>query len=385
MARDEISIVDSALERVLARLRPDTTHINCDFNNSEGFYIYGAGDLGCLALEYLTARAVPVLGVVDQFKRGHLCAGERDKVKIVGPTAIDAKTRKTVPIVVAIANHAFEPIRAQLTGIGWQIVIPFYAFTAEPQKSHPLQSGWKTGQVSDAERDSIDIILAHLVDQMSRAHYASFLSWHTDLSELLFDQYPIVPEDRYVIPEFISAIEHRSAQLVDVGSHRAEIVKKYSRRALNFSEYVLIEPDPDSFQNLSQEIKGIPYAEERFRKLHMLLGEGNGQQNFVTGLGFCSQSWQFGNTLKEMKTLDSLELKPSLLKIHTEGTEFSIIKGGLKTIRYHKPCLVYSVYHKREGFYRDIAEPMMLIPDYNWYFRLHAFQGTGAFVYGVPQ
>ena len=385
MLRDEPSLVDSALERVLARIWSDPPPINSDLNHFEGLYIYGAGDLGCLAVEYFAARDLPVLGVVDKFKTGYLRAGEREEVKIVDPAAVDAETKKTRPIVVAIATHAFDPIRAQLTKIGWRIVIPFYAFTAEPQKSHPLQNGWKIGQVSEAEKDAIDVILAHLNDQMSRAHYASFLSWHIDQSELLFDQHPIVPEDRYVISEFVSAIKHRSAQLVDVGSHRAEIVKKYSKRAQYFSEYILIEPDPDSFQNLSEEIRGIPHVADRFRRLNLLLGEKNTQQNFVTGLGYCSQTWEFGKILKEVKTLDSLALNPSLVKIHTEGTELSIIKGGLETIRRHKPCLVFSVYHKREGFYKDIAEPMTLIPSYKWYFRLHAFQGTGAFVYGVPQ
>ena len=385
MSRDDPSFVDLALERVLGRLGSNTLHNNCDLNHPGGIYIYGAGDLGCLAMEYFVARGIPVLGVADKFKMGYLRTGEREKFQIVDPASVDAQTQKTKPIVVTIATHAFEPIRAQLRQIGWRMVIPFYAFAAEPQKSHPLQNGWKIGQVSEAERDAIDTILAHLNDQTSRAHYASFMLWHIDQSELLFDQHPIVPEDRYVIPEFVSAIEHRSAQLVDVGSHRAEIVKKYSKRSHHFGEYVLIEPDLQSFQNLSKEIRGISHTSEQFRKLNILLGEEKTKQKFVSGLGYCSQAWKFGKTIKEVETLDSLELNPSLLKIHTEGTELSIIKGGLETLRRYKPCLVFAVYHRREGFYKDIAEPMTMIPHYNWYFRLHAFQGTSAFVYGVPK
>ena len=91
------------------------------------------------------------------------------------------------------------------------------------------------------------------------------------------------------------------------------------------------------------------------------------------------------NTLKvNVITLDSLELNPSYLKIHTEGTEASILKGGISTIKKHKPLIAYSVYHRREGFYEDIAEIMRLFAGYNWFFRLHSFHGTGAFVYAIP-
>ena len=46
--------------------------------------------------------------------------------------------------------------------------------------------------------------------------------------------------------------------------------------------------------------------------------------------------------------------------------------------------IAYSVYHRREGFYEDIAEIMKLFEGYNWFFRLHSFHGTGAFVYAIP-
>ena len=46
----------------------------------------------------------------------------------------------------------------------------------------------------------------------------------------------------------------------------------------------------------------------------------------------------------------------------------------ISTIKKHKPLIAYSVYHRREGFYEDIAEIMRLFAGYNWFFRLHSFQ-----------
>lgn len=42
----------------------------------------------------------------------------------------------------------------------------------------------------------------------------------------------------------------------------------------------------------------------------------------------------------QMKTLDSLNLKPDYIKIDVEGYEFFVIKGGLKTIKESKPVMV---------------------------------------------
>ena len=82
--------------------------------------------------------------------------------------------------------------------------------------------------------------------------------------------------------------------------------------------------------------------------------------------------------------MDSLQIKPDLIKIHTEGTELDVLMGAKKTIINYKPFLVCSVYHRREGFYSDITTPIKNFKNYNWFFRLHGFQGTGAFIYGIP-
>jgi hypothetical protein len=76
---------------------------------------------------------------------------------------------------------------------------------------------------------------------------------------------------------------------------------------------------------------------------------------------------------------------PDLIKIHTEGSELDILKGAAKTIKRYNPLLAYSVYHNRDGLCRAIIEPMKSFDNYLWYFRLHCYQGTGAFVYGVPK
>lgn len=138
-------------------------------------------------------------------------------------------------------------------------------------------------------------------------------------------------------------IDKANATAVDVGSNIgnhsiffAEVFKKvYS-----------IEPSYHSFRLLSMNLEPYPNAEA----LHCGLGDKAGEAVLSENIGnYGSASAIYnGNTGEgtsiSLTTLDSVFSDVSeigLIKIDVEGMEYSVLKGGVETLRKHEPVLAF--------------------------------------------
>jgi FkbM family methyltransferase len=378
---DERSLtVDRLTQRLLASANSFVEPIDI----SSGVYIYGAGEFGILAVEYCEACDIPIAGILDQNKTGQI-TGKTSAYLIRKPDEVRFEDRARIPLAVAIATTSFAPIFETLKSFGWSMVKPFYSLTSERRTGHPLGNGWVVGPVSEQELATVQWICGNWDDQISVAHYEAFLAWHIDNTELPLTDCPIDPNQRYVIAQLLNAFSRRSRQMVDVGSHKGESIKRLLEAGVEFSEYVLIEPDPGSLNHLEKAVRNCFANGKKIELLDAVLGVHNTVKPFKDGLGYCSQLWYGSTTARPVVTLDSLGCEPDFLKIHTEGSELEVLLGANYTIQKHKPILAFSVYHSRYGLCRIIAEAMQRFYSYTWYFRLHSYQGTGAFVYGVPK
>jgi len=349
----------------------------------KGIFIYGAGELGALAVDYCENCGIPILGVVDRVKTGTLKSGART-YEIRHPAEFAHAHKQMAPVAIAVATIPVNPLKQQLEMDGWRWVTPFYCLTEKPHPGHPLRNGWMVGRCTIDERETVAWIDSQWADEYSRQHYEAFIAWHSDLSELLSHEFPIKVEERYTIPPLLDFFKKRNRQFVDVGAHRGESVRRLQVSDIRFLEYVLIEPDQHSRQYLEAIIDTLIPPDSRISILHELLGAQQGEQPFQDGLGYCSQIWFKSEQKRNTTTLDDLALCPDFIKIHTEGIEICILKGSSETISRFQPAIAMSVYHSRAGFCDDISEAMHILQDYRFYFRLHSYQGTGAFLYAIP-
>ena len=337
-----------------------------------------------MAIEYCEACQIPIKGILDQQKTGQI-TGKTSEYLICKPDEISFEDRSHCSVAVAVATTSFAPICETLKTVGWNRVAPFYSLTREKRAGHPLCNGWIVGSVSEYELATVRWICENWDDTESLAHYEAFLAWHIDSSELPLTDYPVDPNQRYVIVPLMTEFACRHRQMVDVGSHRGESIKRLVDVGVVFSNYVLIEPDPVSRVHLDKTVKNCLTGAQKVEFIDVVLGAHNTVKPFKEGLGYCSQLWSDSTTVRQVVTLDSLGYQPDFLKIHTEGSELDVLLGATNTIQAHKPVLAFSVYHNRDGLCRAIAEAMQRFNGYKWYFRLHSYQGTGAFVYGIPK
>ena len=82
-------------------------------------------------------------------------------------------------------------------------------------------------------------------------------------------------------------------------------------------------------------------------------------------------------------TLDGSPL-PESISIHTEGCELKTLEINMPLFQRYRPSIDVACYHSRDGLWAIEKYLMDNLPDYTWTFRLSAYQGQGAYIYGTP-
>ena len=85
------------------------------------------------------------------------------------------------------------------------------------------------------------------------------------------------------------------------------------------------------------------------------------------------------------QSIDSLKMKPSVIKIHTEGEELNVLKGSIKTINLHNPLLMINIYHNSDGIIKIFDLMKNFKNNYKFYLRGYSSVGTNYVLYCVPR
>jgi hypothetical protein len=71
--------------------------------------------------------------------------------------------------------------------------------------------------------------------------------------------------------------------------------------------------------------------------------------------------------------------------IHAEGCELEMIQANIEVFRGQRPNIIVSCYHSRDGLWKIQKMLMENLKEYRFVFRLHAYLGTGAYLYAIPK
>ncbi|MCB8823454.1 FkbM family methyltransferase [Microvirga rosea] len=347
--------------------------------------IYGAGTFGQLAISVLRAAEISLDLVVDraadQLRHDSRWAG----VTVMTPDQVPDVVKESALLGVTVATSPFTPIESSLRLDGWTDVVPFYDIAETLRYKHPLSNGWFAEKMgADAIRKT-EAVLRAWHDDTSRAHHLQFLAWRLLREEWFFASAPVTLGNRYLIPEVLSCLSECEVFL-DGGAHRGEAISSFiDAVGGTYKAIYAVEPDADSrevfqgrfraeVEGSHSKIKLAPYAldaVERSRKFH-------------SGLGYASQLSDTGQEDMQTRTIDSMGVSPTFLKLHLEGHELAALQGGLQTILSKRPIVTVTTYHNEDGIWQIPDYMMKNLPNYRFLMRLHSWCGTGAVVYGVP-
>ena len=122
--------------------------------------------------------------------------------------------------------------------------------------------------------------------------------------------------------------------------------------------------------------------------LNFAIGENSGQAKFNINFNYPAASHidDKGNKTVDVKTIDSLIQKdiPTFIKMDIEGAELEAIKGAQKVIKYHKPVLAISAYHKDTDLIELPLFINKLVPEYNLYLRHYTNSLYDLVLYAIP-
>jgi FkbM family methyltransferase len=348
--------------------------------------IYGAGNLGKMALDFLARVGHLPSFVVDANASSLVNDPFWSDMVIVAPHEVPIADRATHLLAITVATQAYEDFARALSSQGWTDVVPFYDVSEAYRNIHPLGNGWVLDEIDEEDIDSTLQTLAEWSDDISRAHHLQFLAWHRTGTDWVFDNAPVDTQRRYFIPEVVSALAEEQA-FMDVGAHHGETTARFcGMRGFNISNVWMVEPDPANATEAERSIARLATAQKsRVELIRCAVSNRSAPQRFFAGLGYASQLSPLGNELTEVRTIDDLDLRPTFIKLHLEGHELEALMGAESTLRDARPIIAATAYHNKHGLWRLPLWLMKLSLDYKYYFRLHSWCGTGAVVYCIPR
>ncbi len=348
--------------------------------------LYGAGNLGKLAKEYFDFCGIPVSCVVDAHARQARANPCWNGVHVTYPSDVSEIEKKNSLVAVCISTSPYEPIRNHLTEQGWYDIVPFYDIVEAYRDRHPLANGWFAGNLTQGDVTAMQQVATGWDDSISRAHYLQFLAWRKLREEWVFSEAPVTIHDRYFIPR-ITSLFHEHESFLDVGAHFGEVSIRFSEQVKDtFRHIIAIEPDPANLMRLKDNFskKFNDNQHGRITILDHVLDEHPGVCLFCDRLDYASQISLLGKRQAPLKTLDELALEPSFIKLHLEGRELAVLKGGQETLIRFRPIVAATAYHNRFDLWENFQWMMNNLSDYRFLLRLHGWCGTGLVVYAVP-
>ncbi|MDD2714791.1 MAG: FkbM family methyltransferase [Candidatus Wallbacteria bacterium] len=341
--------------------------------------LYGAGKLGKMAKKFFNHLNLQFSYVVD--KNAAACKTDKfwQDTSVIHPDQVSAADKKNSLLVICIVTIPLIALRDELKATGWEDIALFYDVSEAYSCRYPISNGWFLGKVNQSDRESVRTVFSAFADDASRLHYLQFLAWRKLRIELLFNL-EINNDNRFFIRE-ITGVLREDEVFVDCGAHQGSVTEKFLKTVRNkYREISAIEPDGINFELLKANLNHV--ANLNFIKCG--LSDRNGREKFCQGFDFASKLSKNGLDLVETVRLDSLNLSATLIKMHLEGGELAALKGATDTIRRYRPIVAATVYHNSDGVLATPQFVMSNTMDYEYYFRLHSWGGTGAVFYAVP-
>lgn len=347
--------------------------------------LYGAGNMGRLARDFLDAVGQELVMVIDRDARRHALAPDWAGVRLVDPADAVGVANERVRVAVSVVTSPFVPIERSLLDLGFDDIVPFYDLAESFRDKHPLSNGWFSGPMTADDQKKTTEVLARWDDDVSRAHHLQFMAWRRLREEWNFATAMVSNENRFFIPEVV-AVLNGNEFFLDAGAHHGSVTKAFVKQTKGaFRQVAAVEPDTFNRARLTGNLQSWLPDDARVTIYDCALAEGESNALFHAGLDYASQLSPTGKMSLTTRPLDALGLAPTFVKLHLEGAELRALQGARETLLTSRPIVAATVYHNADGIWKTPLWLMETLPDYRFLFRAHSWCGTGAVVYAIPR
>lgn len=345
--------------------------------------LYGAGKLGHLAADLFRRLGIPIAYAMDRSPGISRLPGD---IPIKRPDEVRQADRDSHMVAVCIVNAPYEPIRTDLSAMGWRHIFPVYDLLEAYADRLPMGNGWFTGRLSDEDISRINAVLSGWSDDWSRAAHLQFVAWRLHRIEWQFQDAPVCIDDRYFI-EAVRLALHGKEYFLDAGAYHGHIAARWLNIVEGqFRAILAVEPDRENVTRLREWVTSLPVDISRSIQVQdCALAAEEGIRSFSHGMDLASRLANQGDGKVRTCRLDDLHFPVTYGKLHLEGGELDALQGGMATLQRQRPVLAVTLYHNRDGLWRIPGLLMDTLPDYHLLMRLHAWCGTGCLLYAIPK
>ena len=346
--------------------------------------LYGAGELGHLAHEFLSSVGHDAVVIIDRNARCLAETGDWSGIELLEPNQVTKKSKSDLRLAVSVVTSPYVPIEHSLADIGFRDIVPFYDLAESFRHLHPLSNGWFAPTFSQEDHGRTAQVLSRWEDDKSRAHHLQFLAWRRLREEWNFELAPLAPSARYFIPEVTSVLRGDEV-LIDGGAHYGHVTKAFVQKTSGaFEQIVAIEPDSSNRAVLQDNLKSWLPDDPRVTVYDCALADSEGEALFRDDLGYASQLSDTGHVRVTVRSLDGIRVTPTFVKLHLEGAELLALTGARETLLSTRPIIAATVYHNADGIWKTALWLMETLPEYHFLFRVDSWCGTGAVIYAIP-
>lgn len=347
--------------------------------------LYGAGNLGLMACEYLKKIKILPDAVIDKKVSIDETNSLFNGIPFLNPANMSEEVKCKSLLAICVVSASYEEIRKSLKNQGWLDIVPFYDIVESYRHIHPLSNGWFAEPFNRRDLAAIELVIEGYADDISRAHFLQFIAWRRLRQEWYFEGASIQINNRFFIPEIKSKLGNEEV-FIDVGAHHGSVSERFIEEVCGkFKEITAIEPDPENILILNEYFANQENCiKEKVRVFEDFIDEKPSSRKYFVGLGYSSQFSEIGNIVVDSKTIDSLVLEPTYMKFHLEGFELAALKGSVLTISKFRPKISITAYHNPDGIYLMLLWLINNLNNYDYLFRMHGWCGTGAVIYCIP-
>lgn len=332
--------------------------------------LYGAGELGHLAITLMRQTGIVPLYIVDKSekKAGSLLDG----ILIKLPNEITEKEKLESIFLICVSTVPYKPIYDYLSDLGIRNIVQFYTY-AYFKFPELLSNGYIYDINTNFENvKKICSILTH--DENSLAHYLTFLWWKHANIEKIYNNFEILSGKKYFNAPS-TRMPNKNEVFVDLGTHFGQTIEKFTHWTNNqYDKILAFEPDE---YNLS--ICKEKFTDKRIQYFKEAVSDFCGSCHFKDGLGYASKIDEQANKEIRCVTIDSLNITPTIIKLHIEGKELKALKGMVETIKKSKPLIMCLADHSDDG----VCNIPLFLAQYGYklHFYLHDYCGNSAIWY----
>jgi FkbM family methyltransferase len=318
-------------------------------------YLYGMGNGAMKILTVMKQYGIEIKGIFasDNFVRGHSFAG----FKVEHLADIEAREKEFAVVLAFGAGYAEILERIENIAKGHTLYVP----------DIPVYGGglFDYNYCLD-NREKLQKVYDLFEDGFSKNVYANILNFKVSGDIKYLKTTETVKE--HIYKDILTL--GKDEVFVDLGAYSGDTIDDFLfYTESKYRHIVAFEPDPKNLRKLQRNTEGLENitlyncaawsleTELPFKKT-------SGRQAAV-GASTKKQDEKF----VQAKSVDSLDIQPTYIKMDVEGSEYEALWGAAKVIADFKPKLSISIYHRNE----DIFEIPLLIknlnPEYNLYIR----------------